>query len=259
MDIPAKSLTVYPDLRGQHVFITGGATGIGAALVRSFSAQGARVAFIDFDEENALTICDEIEKAGAPRPWFKKVDVTEVPKLQAAIREAVDELGNIYALINNVANDSRHSPEEFSEEDWRKTLAVNLDPVFFAAQAAFPGMKEEQRGSIINFGSISALLGQPDMPGYITAKAAIMGLTRSLARAYGPSKVRVNTLMPGWVVTERQLDLWLTPEAEADWQKQVALTDRLLPQDVANLALFLASSDSRMITAQELVIDAGRI
>ena len=216
------------------------------------------MSFIDFDQENADKLCDHIVAEGFEKPWFRCVDVTDVPALQASITDAVNDLGNIYALINNVANDSRHSPENFSEEDWRMAMAVNLDPVFFASQAAYVGMKKAQRGAIINLGSINALLGQPDMPAYVAAKAGLMGLTRSLARAYGPSKVRVNTILPGWVVTDRQLDAWLTPGAEAEWSKQVALKDRLRPSDVARLALFLASSESQMITGQDIVIDAGR-
>lgn len=250
--------TYYKDLEKKHVFITGGATGIGAQLVTDFAAQNANVSFIDIDEKNALNLCDKIESDDFKRPWFRHVDVTNVDDLQSSIKDAINEIGELYVLINNVANDTRHDPENFTAQQWRDNMAVNLDPVFFASQAAFPSMKKQEQGSIINLSSISALLGQPDMPAYITAKAGIMGLTRSLARAFGPSKVRVNSIMPGWVVTERQEELWRTEENIAEWNKLVALTDDLLPSDISKLALFLASSDSRMITAQEFIIDAGR-
>lgn len=259
MDNNKDNTTYYKDLVGKHVFITGGASGIGAQMVSDFAAQGAKVGFIDIDEECASVLCNQIKKDGYIEPWFRKVDVTNVKELQSSIDDATSELGSLYVLINNVANDTRHSPEELTEESWRGLLAVNLDPVFFASQAAYPSMKKEGRGSILNIGSISALLGQPDYPAYVTAKAGIMGLTRSLAREYGQSKVRVNTIMPGWVVTKRQDELWRTPEVIEEWEKNVALKDDLLPSDVSKLALFLASSDSRMMTAQEFVVDAGRI
>lgn len=251
--------TYYKDLEKNHVFITGGATGIGAQLVTDFAAQNSNVSFIDIDERNALNLCDKIENNGFKRPWFRHVDVTNVDDLQSSIKDAINEVGELYVLINNVANDTRHDPENFTAQQWRDNMAVNLDPAFFASQAAYPSMKKQNQGSIINLSSISALLGQPDMPAYITAKAGIMGLTRSLARAFGQSKVRVNSIMPGWVVTERQEELWRTEENIAEWNKLVALTDDLLPSDISKLALFLASSDSRMITAQEFIIDAGRI
>ena len=251
--------TYYKDLVGAHIFITGGATGIGAQLVTDFSNQGSKVSFIDIDESSATSLCETIEQQGINKPNFKCVDVTNVDDLQNSVNEAIKINGNIYALINNVANDTRHSPEELTEEAWRNNLAVNLDPTFFASQAVIPSMQALGQGSIINIGSISALLGQPDMLGYVTAKAGLMGLTRSLARAYGSSKIRVNTIMPGWVVTERQDRLWRTPEIIEEWSKHVALKDDLMPSDISNLALFLASNDSKMITAQEIIIDAGRM
>ena len=251
--------TYYKDLKGAHIFITGGATGIGAQLVTDFSIQGSKVSFIDIDESSATSLCKTIEQLGFNKPNFKCVDVTNVDDLQNSIKEAIEINGDIYALINNVANDTRHNPEELTEEAWRNNMAVNMDPTFFASQAVIPSMQTLGQGSIINIGSISALLGQPDMLGYVTAKAGLMGLTRSLARAYGTSKIRVNTIMPGWVVTERQDRLWRTPEIIEEWSKHVALKEDLMPSDISNLALFLASNDSKMITAQEIIIDAGRM
>lgn len=254
----SNKTTIYHDLKGQHVFITGGATGIGAEMVRTFAAQGARVAFIDYDEINARQLCDDLMNDQFHKPWFKKVDVTNVNSLENAIVDAIKEFGPVYALINNVANDDRHSPEEMNEEKWRASLAVNLDPAFFASKAVYESMKLNHQGSIINFSSINALLGPANMPAYVTAKAGLVGMTKALSKDYGDDNVRVNAILPGWVITDRQIEKWLTPEAEEEWKKLVALKDRIMPRDVAKLAIFLASSDSKMITGQSFVIDAGR-
>ena len=244
--------TVYPSLDGQPVFITGGATGIGAALVSAFAEQGARVAFVDIEEQAGVAL------AASTGAWFRNVDVTDVAALKAGINDAVAELGPLLALVNNVANDTRHSPQAMSAEDWRRNLAVNLDAAFFAAQTAYPGMQACGRGSIINLSSINAVLGPPDMPAYVTAKSGLVGMSKALARDYGDAGVRVNAVLPGWVVTDRQLEKWLTPEAEAAWMQQVALKQRLLPEHVASLVLFLAADDSAMVTGQSLTIDGGR-
>ena len=250
--------THYPSLAGRCVFITGGATGIGAAMVEAFAMQSAKVAFVDLDSTAAQALCDKVEEQCGTRPWFQSADVTDVPALQNAIHDAVAELGPLQALINNAANDNRHSPSEVTAQSWRDCMAINLDAAFFAAQAAADIMQKQGSGSIINFSSINALLGPANMPGYVTAKAGLIGMTKALARDYGDSEIRVNAILPGWVVTDRQLQTWLTPEAEADWMKQVALKQRLQPADVANLALFLAAEDSRMITGQSFTIDGGR-
>ena len=250
--------TQYPSLAERCVFITGGATGIGAAMVEAFAMQSARVAFVDVDLASAQALCDKVEEQCGRRPWFQSVDVTDVPALQNAIHGAVAELGPLQAIINNAANDNRHSPSEVTAQSWRECMAINLDAAFFAAQAAAEIMQKQGSGSIINFSSINALLGPANMPGYVTAKAGLVGMTKALARDYGDSEIRVNAILPGWVVTDRQLQTWLTPEAEADWMKQVALKKRLQPVDVANLALFLAADDSRMITGQSFTIDGGR-
>jgi NAD(P)-dependent dehydrogenase (short-subunit alcohol dehydrogenase family) len=249
---------VYKDLADKHVFITGGASGIGAEMVRAFSDQGARVSFIDFDEKSATKLCDDIASNGGGAPWFREVDVTDVPALEKSIEDAAAKFGPIYALVNNVGNDTRQSPEDLDEDGWRKAMAINLDPVFFASKVAYKGMSQNNGGSIINLSSISALLGQVDMSAYVTAKAAIIGMTKALSTDYGQARVRVNAILPGWVITDRQLEKWLTPEVEEEWKKLVALKDRIMPVDVAKLALFLASIDSKMITGQRFVIDAGR-
>ena len=254
----------YPSLAGRCVFITGGATGIGAAMVEAFALQNSKVAFVDLDLAAAEGLCDRLESETGKRPWFQHIDVTDVSALQASIRSAAEDLGPLQALVNNAANDRRHSPEDVTPESWRDCMAINLDATFFGAQAAAKIMTaaknqaKNQGGSIINFSSINALLGPANMPGYVAAKAGIVGLSKALAADYGEADIRVNAILPGWVVTERQLDTWLTPEAEADWMEQVSLKQRLLPAEVANLALFLAADDSRMITGQSFTIDGGR-
>ena len=249
----SSDLATYPSLAGRRVFITGGATGIGAALVTAFAAQGAVVGHVDLAADAAAALADGLAAA----PWFRALDVTDTPALQAAIADFAAAAGGLDVLINNVANDSRHDPLSVDEARWRGLMAVNLDCGFFATQAAIRLMPAG--GCIINFSSINALLGPAGMPAYVAAKSAIVGLTKALARQYGPDGIRVNAILPGWVVTQRQLDLWLTPEAESEWMQQVALKQRILPEDVANLALFLAADDSRMITGQALVIDGGRV
>ena len=253
--------TKYPSLKNQTVFVTGGATGIGAAMVRAFSEQGAKVAFVDLDDEAAKTLVTDLEQSTGLCPWFRQLDITNVVALQSAILDAAAALGPLQTLVNNAANDMRHAAADVTPQSWRNIMAINLDATFFAAQTAAELMAKpmtEHGGSIINFSSINALLGPSNMPGYVAAKAAIIGLTKSLAKDFGDSNIRVNAILPGWVVTQKQLDTWLTPEAEAAWMEQVALQKRLLPTDVANLALFLAAEDSAMITGQSLSIDGGR-
>ena len=243
----------YPSLADRVVFVTGGATGIGASFVAHFHAQGCKVAFVDLQAEAGQALA-----GGLPGSWFRRCDVTDADDLQAAVREAAAALGPITVLINNVANDTRHEAADTTPEAWRRALAVNLDPTFVAATAVYPMMKAAGGGSIINVSSINALWGPAHMPAYVAAKGAINALSKGLAREWGPDRIRVNALSPGWVITERQLELWLTPEAEAEWSRQVALKDRLLPDDIARAALFLASDDARMITGQNIVVDAGR-
>ena len=244
----------YPSLKDRHVFITGGATGIGAALVEAFAEQGSRVSFIDIAVEAGQALASRLGGTVS----FQPCDVTHPDQLQAAIVTAAEHSGPVTVLVNNVANDQRHRAAEMEASAWRANLAVNLDPVFLASQAVRAGMAASGGGSIINLSSINALLGPADLSAYTAAKAAVIGLSKSLAREWGLDAIRVNAVSPGWVVTERQLQLWLTPEAEAAWMEQVALKKRIAPQDVARLVLFLASDDSAMITGQNLVIDGGR-
>ena len=244
----------YPSLKDKVVFITGGASGIGATFVTSFHDQGSKVAFVDLKQSDG----DALMRKLGGNAWFKQCDVTDAKTLQGAIGAAAQALGPITVLINNVANDTRQTTAEMTPEAWRKDLAVNLDPVFIGSDAVYPMMKQAGGGVIINLSSINAILGPERLAGYVAAKGAINSLSKTLAREWGVDKIRVNALSPGWVVTPRQLELWLTPEAEAEWMKLVALKERIMPEDIARLALFLASDDSRMITGQNLIIDGGR-
>ena len=250
---------IYPSLDKRAVFITGGASGIGAALVGAFCRQKASVGFIDIDERSAARLIKDVQEQAGAAVWFRPVDVRDVPALQNSIDEFAKARGRVDVLINNVANDTRHRPLDVTEQSWRDCLRVNLDSAFFASQSAIKLMKDTGGGSIINFSSINALIGPAEMPGYVSSKAALLGLTKALARTYGVDGIRVNAVLPGWVVTERQLENWLTPETEQEWMQHTALKSRILPDDVANLALFLAADDSRMITNQQFVIDGGRI
>jgi len=243
----------YPSLIGRTVFITGGASGIGAAMVEAFHGQGACVGFIDRDAAAAQALA-----ARLPGAWFRIVDVRDADALDAAVGAAAEAIGSIQVLVNNVADDTRHVALDTDAAAWRDGLAVNLDPTFLAGRAVQPGMVAAGGGAIINLSSINALFGPPGMAAYVAAKAAILGLTKALAREWGAAGIRVNAISPGWVATPRQLDLWLTPEAEADWARQTALSGRIMPDDVARLALFLAADDSAKITGQNFVIDAGR-
>jgi NAD(P)-dependent dehydrogenase (short-subunit alcohol dehydrogenase family) len=243
----------YPSLAGKTVFVTGGASGIGAALVEAFHGQGAKVGFIDRAQEAGAALAARL--AGS---WFAVCDVTDADALEAALAQAALALGPVDILVNNVADDTRHVATETTAEAWRAGLAVNLDPTFIAAAAVQPAMAARGGGVILNLSSINALLGPRGMPAYVAAKGAVNALTKALAREWGGDGVRVNAISPGWVVTERQLELWLTPEAEAAWMEQTALKRRILPQDVARLALFLASDEAQAITGQNLVIDGGR-
>lgn len=247
--------TFYPSLQQKIVFITGGATGIGAAMVRSFAVQQARVAFIDINAEAAAALQAELSHRNV---WFQQVDVREPKQLQQAMRQAAAELGGLDVLVNNVANDSRQPTEQVTAQDWQQCMQVNLDPAFFASQMAFALMQSRQQGCIINFSSINALTGQQQMAGYVTAKAGIIGMTKALAKDYGDSGIRVNAILPGWVATERQLASWFTAEEQQKWLDSAVLKRIITPQDVANLALFLASDQSALITGQAICVDGGR-
>jgi NAD(P)-dependent dehydrogenase (short-subunit alcohol dehydrogenase family) len=253
-----QAYTRYTSLADKVVFITGGASGIGASLVEAFSQQGARVAFVDLDEDSALQLQQQLVEAGQPKPWFQACDVKDIDHLRSCIEEVRSSLGNIGVLINNAAVDRRHQVDAISETQWLDSLAVNLHPAFFAAQSVKPQMAALGGGAILNISSLNTRFGPPQMAAYITAKAGLLGMTRALATEFGPDNIRVNAILPGWVATPRQLDTWLTPEAEAEWMSRLCIKKRLGAHDVAKLALFLASDDAAMITAQEYVIDGGR-
>ncbi len=238
----------YPSLDGHGVVITGGATGIGAALVRAFVAQGSRTAFLDIADEPGHALAAE---TGAAYHHCDLRDVDALKRVMAAI-------GPVGVLVNNAAWDQRHDVETTTEALWDDMQSVNLKPHFFTAQAAAPGMVAAGGGSIVNLSSIAHLEAVPGMPGYLAAKAGIVGLTRGLARDLGDRNIRVNAVLPGWVRTPRQEALWLTPDAEAGWLKDQFLGRLLEPEDVARLVLFLASDDAAMITGQAYVIDGGR-
>lgn len=246
----------YPSLRDRVVLITGGATGIGACLVESFAAQGANVAFLDIDEGPAEALARKL--AGAPHaPLFVRADLTNIDALEGAIEQVRQRCGPIRALLNNAANDRRHRIEDTTSESWDAGIAVNLKHQFFAARAVVPDMQRAGGGSIVNFGSMSWKVKQGGMPVYTTSKAAVQGLTRSLARDLGPANIRVNTLVPGWVMTDKQLRLWVTDAAREDIARGQCINQPLMPQHIAAMALFLAADDSAMCTAQDFVVDGG--
>lgn len=248
----------YPSLKDKVVFITGGASGIGAVMVEAFCRQQAKVIFIDILANEAQTLCHKIASQWGNAPEFTHLDATDIDGLQAFIADIPSRYEQLDILINNVANDMRHSPLEVTQQAWRDCMSVNLDATFFACQSAVKLMREKHKGNIINISSINVLIGPRQMPGYVAAKSALNGLSKSLANQYGEYGIRVNTILPGWVTTERQLSLWLSPEAEREWQKSVALKGRLEASHIANMALFLAADDSAMITGQQFVVDAGR-
>jgi len=243
----------YPSLAGRGVFITGGGSGIGATFVEEFHQQGAKVAFVSRDAGEAQKVLDR-----CPGAWFEACDVTDVERFMTAMTRAAEAVGPVTVLINNVANDTRHEAENTDLSSWHKGLSVNLDATYLASNHYRPGMKAAGGGSIVNISSINALLAPPHMVTYVAAKGAINAMTKALAREWGGDNIRVNALSPGWVVTERQLELWLTPQAEAEWMELVALKKRIYPSDVARLCMFLAAEDSALITGQNFVIDGGR-
>ena len=247
----------YPSLEGRAVFITGGGSGIGEGLVEHFCAQGAKVTFVDIAEAPSQALVQKISARGHPAPDFIHCDLRNVEALRAAIATARDRHGPIRVLCNNAGNDDRHWTKDVTVDYWDDRMAVNLRHQFFAAQAVRDQMREAGGGSIVNFGSITWMVGDADCPAYVTAKAAVTGMTRALAREFGPEKIRVNCLLPGWVMTERQMKLWLTPQGERQIDERQCLRDRLYPADIARMALFLAADDSRMCTSQNFIVDGG--
>jgi len=247
----------YPDLQGRTVFITGGGSGIGAAMVEAFARQGARVAFIDIDETASAALAARLQADGVAAPWWRRCDVVDVAALQQAIADASAELGDVHTLINNVGSDDRHALAEVTPEYWERRIAINQRPAFFAIQAVVPGMQRLGGGSIVNLGSTGWQTKTGGYPVYATAKSSVQGLTRGLARELGQQRIRINMLTPGWVMTERQVELWLDEAGEQELQRNQCLPDKVVPADIAAMALFLSSDQSRACTAQEFVVDAG--
>jgi NAD(P)-dependent dehydrogenase (short-subunit alcohol dehydrogenase family) len=249
---------VYPSLAGRVVLVTGGASGIGAAIVEGFARQKAKVGFVDIDVAAAAKVVANAERFGA-QCRFEPCDVRDVTALRRAIDSIRRALGPITILINNAARDDRHVTEEVTPEYWDERFAVNLKHQFFAAQAVLPEMKAAGGGAIVNFGSVSWMAGLGGMVAYTACKSAVLGLTRSLARDYGPYNIRVNAIAPGWILTERQRKLWLTPEAHARLMEQQCLKRDLGPEDIARVVLFLASDEAGAITSQHYLVDGGRL
>jgi NAD(P)-dependent dehydrogenase (short-subunit alcohol dehydrogenase family) len=252
-----NSYALYPSLQDRAVLITGGATGIGETLVEAFAAQGAKVAFIDLAEDEGRALSARLAASARHAPQFIAADLGKVDALRAAIVALRERTGPFSVLLNNAANDKRHAVEETTPEFWDASVAVNIKHQFFAAQAVLEDMKSLGGGSIVNFGSISWMLKQGGMPAYTSSKAAAQGLTRCLARDFGPHRIRVNTLVPGWVMTEKQLKLWVTEETKQEIAKGQCISDPLMPQHIAAMALFLAADDSAMCTAQDFIVDGG--
>jgi NAD(P)-dependent dehydrogenase (short-subunit alcohol dehydrogenase family) len=243
----------YPSLDGRVAFISGGASGLGAEFVLQLAAQGARVAFVDVDRDRGEALHDEL----GDDVMFLPCDVRDIPALRDAIARTAETFGPIRVLVNNAADDRRYKVAEFDAALWDDRMAVNLRHHFFAAQAVAGMMRDAGGGSIINLGSISAHIDLLELPAYITAKAGIEGLTHTLAREFGPWQIRVNCVLPGWIMTEKQLTEWVTPEAEASIARNQCLPGKLYPDDVARMVLWLAADDSRACTAQRWIVDGG--
>lgn len=249
----------FPDLKGRTVFITGGGSGIGAEFTRAFARQGAKVAFVSLRREVADKLCDEVERETEARPFYLPCDIRDTAALQDAIASAAEALGPISILINNAARDTRHTLASMGADEWDNLLNTNLRPYFFTSQAVQPAMTRLGYGSIINMGSNSANMGLTGYPAYVASKAAIVGMTKALARELGPANIRVNALISGWVLTARQKQLWATEEAVAECLQQQSLKTALTEQDIAHTALFLASDAAAMITGQSIIVDGGRV
>ena len=246
----------YPSLQDRGVLITGGATGIGATLVEQFAAQGARVGFIDINAAAGAELAAALSGA-RHAPAFVAADLTDIAALDRAIDMMRQRIGPIGVLLNNAANDQRHSIDETTSQSWDAGIAVNLKHQFFAAKNVAADMKASGGGSIVNFGSVSWKLKQGGMPVYTTSKSAVQGLTRSLARDFGPFNIRVNTLVPGWVMTDKQIRLWLDDAGRAEIARGQCIDRPLQPEHIAHMALFLAADDSAMCTGQDFIVDGG--
>ncbi len=255
--LEAGNFAKYPSLRGRVIVVTGGASGIGESIVEAFAMQGAQVAFLDIQDAPAGQLINNVQNAGFPEPVYFRCDLSDVGALEATMSEVLGRFSTVDVLVNNAGNDSRHSLDEVTAEYWDGSMAVNLRQQFFMAKAVIPAMKRAGRGSIINMSSISWVIPSTDVPVYVTAKAAIVGMTRSLAHQFGADNIRVNCVMPGAIMTERQKRLWYTEAYKAEILASQALKRMLQPEEVARLVLFLAADDSSAITNQSYIVDGG--
>jgi NAD(P)-dependent dehydrogenase (short-subunit alcohol dehydrogenase family) len=247
---------IYPDLEGKCVLVTGGGSGIGEAIVRRFADQKCKVAFIDIAREASEALASELSAKGH-QVRFEHTDLRDIAALRAAVERIGAAFGPVAVLINNAAHDERHPTPDVTPEFWDDRIAVNLKHQFFAAQAVLPGMQAARQGAIVNFGSISWMIGQGGMAAYTASKSAVLGLTRSLARDYGPYNIRVNAIAPGWIMTQRQIDKWLTPEALKELELRQCLKRKIMPDEVARFTVFLASDEASACTNQQYVVDGG--
>jgi NAD(P)-dependent dehydrogenase (short-subunit alcohol dehydrogenase family) len=246
----------YSDLQGKVVLVTGGGSGIGEAIVREFAQQKAKVAFIDIAVEPSRALVRELADAGVT-VHFEPCDLTDIPALQRAVAAIKTRVGAVQVLINNAAHDERHTTEDMTEELWGNRIAVNLKHQFFCSQAVIPDMKAAGAGAIINLGSVSWMIGQGGMVAYTASKSAVLGLTRSLARDFGAYGIRVNAVAPGWTMTKRQLEKWVTPEGDLEIMTRQCLKRKLQPFEVAKVVVFLASDEASGCTNQHYVVDGG--
>jgi NAD(P)-dependent dehydrogenase (short-subunit alcohol dehydrogenase family) len=246
----------YSDLAGKVVLITGGASGIGEAIVRRFAQQKSIVVFFDIKAEEGTSLARELSGSGLSA-HFLNVDLTDIAALRSGISDVRKAHGRINILVNNAAHDERHPTEEVTPEYWDDRIAVNLKHQFFAAQAVLPDMKAANAGAIINFGSVSWMVGQGGMAAYTASKSGVIGLTRSLARDYGLYNVRVNAIAPGWIMTQRQIDKWLTPAGVEELMHRQCLKRKLVPDEIAKFTVFLASDEASACTSQHYVVDGG--
>lgn len=250
-------LASFPSLKGKRVFVTGGGSGIGESIVTAFAQQHAQVAFVDIAVEASLDLCEKLAVEGCPKPVFRECDIRDIPVLQEIMRTIAADIGDFDVLVNNAGNDQRHKIEDVTVDYWDDRIAINQRPMFFTCQAVVEGMKRRGGGSIINLGSTSWHIANGGYPVYTTTKAAVSGLTRGLARDLGQYNIRVNTVTPGWVMTERQLALWVDEEAGKQIDRSQCLKGRVMPWHVARMVLFLASDDAAMCSAQEYIVDGG--
>lgn len=248
---------IYPSLKGRTVYITGGASGIGAELVRAFAGQGCRVGFVDLDAARGAALASDIP--GDEKVAFVPCDLRDIPAFRIALARLQDRLGPADVLVNNAARDDRHDWRDVTVDYWDERAATNIRHMFFAIQAVAPGMIAAGGGAIINMGSVSWMMPQGGFPAYTTSKSAVHGLTRGMARDLGPHRIRVNTIVPGWIMTERQKELWLTPEATRAHRERQCLKDMIEPVYVARMAVFLASDDAAMCTGQDFLVEGGAI